>query len=131
MNEEQLRQQRCSICGSRFAERKCYFCERKVCTSCLVPSDVSGDSTAKCLTCDRKKINRVGILSLLRRNYYIIGILFAFWIFTIFPIPFLHLAGLEVDAAAFQPVLIATAVMTIPFVFMFMAWQRRAPRGSG
>jgi hypothetical protein len=73
----------------------------------------------------------VGILSLLRRNYYIIGILFAFWIFTIFPIPFLHLAGLEVDAAAFQPVLIATAVMTIPFVFMFIAWQRRAPRGSG
>jgi len=131
MKGEQLRQQRCSICGSRFAERKCYFCERKVCNSCVVPSEVSGDSTTKCLTCDRKNINKLGILSLLKRNAFIIGVLFGFWIFTIFPIPFLQLAGVEVDATVFQPVLIATALMIIPFVFMFIAWQRRAPRGSG
>jgi len=122
--------QECSICGSRFAEKKCYYCERRICTSCIVPSELAGQSTTKCLTCDRKRINKVGTLKLLKRNGYIIGILAGFWIFTIFPIPFLHLAGVNVDSTAFQPVLIATALMVIPFVFMFIAWQRRAPRGS-
>jgi hypothetical protein len=91
---------------------------------------VTGGSTTKCLTCHRNKISKLGFVPLLRRNGYIIGILVGFWIFTIFPIPFLQLAGLEVDPTAFQPVLIATALMVIPFVFMFVAWQRRAPRGS-
>lgn len=75
-------------------------------------------------------MTKLGILTLLKRNAFIIAILFGFWMFTIFPIPFLQLAGLEVDATMFQPVLIATAAMAIPFVFMFIAWQRRAPRGS-
>lgn len=129
MKDEQASQQ-CSICGSRFIEKKCYFCERKVCNLCVVPPDVSGDSTVKCLTCDRNKVKRLGVGTLLKRNAWIIGLLAGFWVFTIFPIPFLHLAGVEVDATQFQPVLIATAAMTVPFVFMFMAWQRRAPRGS-
>jgi len=120
--------QRCTICGSRFAERKCYFCEGKVCTSCIVPSDVS--YTTKCINCDRKKVNRLSTLTLLKRNYYLIGIIVAFWLFTVFPLPFLQMAGLEVNPTSFQPVLIATAVMTVPFVFMFFAWQKRAPRGS-
>ncbi|HEX2556863.1 MAG TPA: hypothetical protein VHK86_00945 [Nitrososphaera sp.] len=123
--------QRCAICGSQFAERKCYFCESKVCTSCIVPADVSGSySTTKCVNCDRKKVNRVGTLTLLKRNYYLIAIIVAFWLFTVFPLPFLQMAGLEINPSAFQPVLIATAVMTVPFVFMFLAWQKRAPRGS-
>ncbi|HKU49074.1 MAG TPA: hypothetical protein VJP79_03910 [Nitrososphaera sp.] len=133
MGEEEAKrlQQRCSICGSRFAERKCYFCQRQVCNSCIAPLDVAGDtSTTKCLTCYRNKVTKLGILTLLKRNAFIIAILFGFWMFTIFPIPFLQLAGLEVDATMFQPVLIATAAMAIPFVFMFIAWQRRAPRGS-
>jgi hypothetical protein len=67
---------------------------------------------------------------MLRRNYYLFAIIIAFWLFTVFPIPFLHLAGLQVDPSAFQPVLIATAAMTIPFIFLFFAWQRKAPRGS-
>ena len=121
--------ERCSICGSRFAERKCYYCESKVCTSCIVPVDVSG-STIKCLTCDRKKINRLSFAALIKRNYHLFAIIVAFWLFTVFPIPFMQLAGLDIDPSAFQPVLIATAAMTIPFIFMFLAWQRKAPRGS-
>lgn len=121
--------ERCSICGSRFAERKCYYCESNVCTSCIVPVDVSG-STIKCLTCDRKKVNRLSFAALIKRNYHLFAIIVAFWLFTVFPIPFMHLAGLDIDPSAFQPVLIATAVMTIPFIFMFLAWQRKAPRGS-
>ena len=125
----QDQQQRCMICGSRFAERKCYFCENRVCTSCIVPADVSG-STTKCVSCDRKKVDRLSLLTLLKRNYYLFAIIVAFWLFTVFPIPFMQLAGLDIDPTAFQPVLIASALMTIPFVFMFFAWQRRAPRGS-
>lgn len=121
--------ERCSICGSRFAERKCYYCESKVCTSCIVPVEVSG-STTKCVSCDRKKINRLSFATLIRRNYHLFAIIVAFWIFTVFPLPFMQLAGLDIDPTAFQPVLIATAVMTIPFIFMFLAWQRKAPRGS-
>jgi hypothetical protein len=93
-----------------------------------VPADVSG-STTKCLNCDRKKVNRLTFFQLVRRNYYLFGIIVAFWLFTVFPLPFLQLAGIEIDPSAFQPVLIATAAMTIPFVFMFIAWQRKAPRG--
>ncbi len=117
------------ICGSRFAERKCYFCESRVCTSCIVPTDVSG-STTKCLTCGRKNVNRLTFAQLIKRNYYLFGIIIAFWLFTVFPIPFLNLAGINIDPSAFQPVLIATAAMTIPFVFLFIAWQKKAPRGS-
>jgi hypothetical protein len=94
-----------------------------------VPADVSG-STTKCLTCERRRINRLSFAQVIRRNYYLIGIIVAFWLFTVFPIPFLHLGGLEVDPSAFQPVLIATGAMTIPFIFLFIAWQRKAPRGS-
>ena len=46
----------------------------------------------------------------------------------VFPLPFLQLAGYEAGAAVLQPVLIATAIMTIPFVFMLIAWQKRAPK---
>lgn len=123
--------QRCTICNSRFADRKCYYCESKVCTSCIVPVDVSGSySTTKCVNCDRNKVNRLSFFTLVKRNYYLFGIIIAFWLFTVFPLPFLQMAGLHIDPTAFQPVLIATAVMTIPFVFMFMAWQKKAPRGS-
>jgi hypothetical protein len=86
--------------------------------------------TTKCISCDRKKIDRLGFPTLLKRNYYLIAIIVTFWLFTVFPLPFLQLAGIDINPSAFQPVLIATAVMSIPFIFMFLAWQKRAPRGS-
>ncbi len=129
MDDQQ--QRKCSICGSRFAERKCYFCDNHVCTSCIKQSDASGSySTTKCVNCERRRIDKLSIFTVVKRNLFIIGILVGFWLFTIFPIPFLQLAGIEVDPTAFQPVLIATALMAIPFVFMFFAWQRRAPPGT-
>lgn len=122
---------RCSICGSRFADRKCYFCQNQICTSCVVPSDVlGGDWTTKCLACHKKNITKLSVPALLNRNKVILAIIVAFWIFTVFPLPFLKLAGVDLDPSSFQPVLIATAVMTIPFIFMFIAWQKKAPRGS-
>ncbi len=129
MSDQEPRR-KCSICGSRFAERKCYYCDNQVCTSCVIQADASGgNSTTKCVSCERRRIDKLSLFTVLKRNLFIIGILVGFWIFTIFPIPFLQIAGIEVHPSAFQPVLIATALMAIPFVFMFFAWQRRAPRG--
>ena len=123
-------EQRCTICGSRFAEKKCYFCESMVCSSCVVPADVSGSySTIKCLECERKHVGRLSILKVLRRNLHIIGILVGFWLFAIFPLPFLEMAGIRVDPTAYQPVLMVTGALAIPFIFMFIAWQKRSPRG--
>jgi hypothetical protein len=119
----------CSICGSRFAEKKCYFCQNKVCTSCIVPADVSGSAiTVKCVTCDRNGINKISLANVLKRNKFVLGLLFGYWMFTIFPLPFLQLAGYEASAVVIPPVLYATAILTIPFIFMLIAWQKRAPK---
>jgi hypothetical protein len=91
----------CAICDSKFANKECYFCQSKICSSCIAPSDITGRYTTKCINCDRNKIN------------------------TVYPIPFLQVLGYNIPATAFQPVLITTAIMVIPFIFMFIAWQRR------
>ena len=121
----------CSVCGSRFAEKKCYFCQRHICTSCITPSDVAGSATTiKCIDCQRKGVNKISALAVLRRNKFIFGVLAAFWLFAIFPVPFINLSGYEGDVliTILQPVLIATGLMTVPFIFMMMAWQKRAPK---
>jgi hypothetical protein len=66
----------------------------------------------------------------LRRNKFIFGVLAGFWLFAIFPVPFIDLTGYEGDVliTILQPVLIATGLMTVPFVFMMIAWQKRAPK---
>lgn len=120
----------CAICGSRFASKRCYFCQKHTCTSCIAPADVSGSrTTVKCLTCERKKVNKISVAAVLRRNKMVFGILGGYWLFAIFPLPFLNLSGYSEDvlASILQPVLIATAIMTIPFVFMMIAWQKRSP----
>jgi hypothetical protein len=38
--------------------------------------------------------------------------------------------GIRIDPTSLQPIFIATAVMTIPFLFMFFAWQKRSPKSS-
>ena len=35
----------CDFCGSKFAERKCYFCEKRCCTSCMT------DDKSRCKQC--------------------------------------------------------------------------------
>ena len=86
----------CAICGSKFATKQCYFCQSKICTSCIVPEDVTGNyTTTKCITCDRRKINKISIVSVLKRNKFILGILVGFWIYKVFPLPFLQLFGMS------------------------------------
>jgi hypothetical protein len=121
----------CTICGSKFPTRECYFCQSKICTSCVVPGDVSGSySTTKCITCDRRKINKISIVSVLKRNKFILGLVAAFWIYAVFPLPFLQLFGIKMESWTFQPIFLTAGAMTIPFVFMFFAWQKRSPARS-
>ena len=121
----------CNVCGSKFGTKKCYFCQRSICSSCIVPTDVTGNyTTTKCITCDQRKINKISVLSVLNRNKFILGVLGGFWIYTVFPLPFLQMFGIKIDPTSFQPIFIATAVMTIPFVFMLFAWQKRSPNSS-
>ena len=127
----ELMESQCYICGSKFATKQCYFCQHKICSSCIVPADVTGNyRTTKCITCDRRKINKISVLSVLKRNKFILGILGGFWIYTVFPLPFLQMFGIKIDPTSFQPIFIATAVMTIPFLFMLFAWQKRSPNSS-
>jgi hypothetical protein len=121
----------CSVCGSRFAEKKCYFCQNHVCTACIVPDDVSRSATTvKCVVCQRKGVEKLSFLAVVKRNKFILGVLAGFWIFTVFPVPFINLAGYEGDVliSILQPVLITTGLMTIPFILMMIAWQRKAPK---
>ena len=121
----------CYICGSKFPSKKCYFCEHKICSSCILPADVTGNyTTTKCITCDRRRVKKISILSVLKRNVFILGVLGGFWIYTVFPLPFLQMFGIKIDPTSFQPIFIATAVMSIPFLFMLFAWQKRSPNSS-
>lgn len=121
----------CAVCGSRFAAKKCYFCQKHVCSSCMAPADVVGSAlTVKCMACQRKGVTKISFLAVARRNKLVLGVLGGFWLFTVFPVPFLNLAGYGDNIMiVLQPVLMATAIMTIPFVFMMIAWQKRAPKG--
>ncbi|AIF84228.1 hypothetical protein NTE_02174 [Candidatus Nitrososphaera evergladensis SR1] len=95
----------------------------------MVPTDVTGSAiTVKCVACDRKGINKISLAAVLKRNKFLLGVIFGYWMFAIFPLPFLQLGGYEATAIVLQPVLFATAILTIPFVFMIIAWQKRAPK---
>jgi hypothetical protein len=69
-------------------------------------------------------------LAVVKRNKFVLAVLAGFWIFTVFPVPFINLAGYEGDVliSILQPVLITTGLMTIPFILMMIAWQRKAPK---
>jgi hypothetical protein len=89
---------------------------------------VTGNQTTiKCIRCDQRKVNKISVLSVIKRNKLILGLLAAFWIYTVFPLPFLQAFGVKTNPTSFQPIVITTAVMTIPFVFMLFAWQKRSP----
>ena len=68
--------------------------------------------------------------SFLKRNLPYIALIVALWFFVsgLYPFPYFMAIGIPVDLAIVQPVLIATTVMTIPFIFMLFAWKKRSER---
>ncbi|HZE79201.1 MAG TPA: hypothetical protein VE089_11705 [Nitrososphaeraceae archaeon] len=63
----------------------------------------------------------------LRRNIPFIMLFIALWFFVsgLYPFPYLMAIGKPVDFIIMQPVLIATGIMMVPFVFMMFAWRKR------
>jgi len=111
----------CDICGSRFGSKSCVICSKIVCTSC-----VNRQGTI-CKRCSSKKIEGV---SFFKKNLPYIALIIAMWFFVsgLYPFPYFMLIGTPVDMGIMQPVLIATTVMTIPFIFMLFAWKKRSER---
>jgi hypothetical protein len=76
------------------------------------------------------KCNKVKAVppSFLKRNVKFILLFIAFWFFVsgLYPFPYMMALGQPVDFRVIQPVLIATGIMLIPFVFLMFAWNRRA-----
>jgi hypothetical protein len=108
----------CTICGSRFGDRICPDCERNVCSSCIV----YGKNI--CVKCNKVKAVPS---SFLKRNAKFILLFIAFWFFVsgLYPFPYMMALGQSVDFRVIQPVLIATGIMLIPFIFLMFAWNRR------
>ena len=50
----------------------------------------------------------------------------AMWFFVsgLYPFPYFYAVGIPVDIVIMQPVLIATAILLIPFIFMIFAWRK-------
>jgi hypothetical protein len=109
----------CTICGSRFGDRVCPRCEKNVCSSCVV----YGKNT--CVKCDKTGAAPRGFL---KRNAKFILLFVAFWFFVsgLYPFPFMMALGQSVDFRVIQPVLIATGIMLVPFIFLMFAWNKRA-----
>jgi hypothetical protein len=53
--------------------------------------------------------------------------LVAVWFFVsgLYPFPYFYAVGIPVDSVIMQPVLIATAILLIPFIFMMFAWRKQ------
>jgi len=113
----------CTICGSRFGDRICPYCERSVCSSCII----FGKNI--CVKCNKVKAVPP---SFLKRNAKFILLFIAFWFFVsgLYPFPYMMALGQPVDFRVIQPVLIATGIMLIPFVFLMFAWNRRESRNT-
>jgi uncharacterized membrane protein len=81
----------------------------------------------RCTRCNSNKLEKV---SFFKKNLPYIALIVALWFFVsgLYPFPYFMAIGIPVDMAIVQPVLIATTVMTIPFIFMLFAWKKRSER---
>ena len=113
---------KCQICSSYFGDIKCVYCQRVVCSSCI------SDNKIKCKKCGAQKKPPSNFL---KSNIRYILLFVALWFFVsgLYPFPYLLAIGVPLDFRIMQPVLIATGIMMIPFVFMMFAWKKRPPSG--
>jgi hypothetical protein len=82
------------------------------------------------MRCTRCSSNKLEKISFFKKNLPYIALIVASWFFVsgLYPFPYFMAIGIPVDMAIVQPVLIATTVMTIPFIFMLFAWKKRSER---
>ena len=68
--------QKCSFCGSQFGDRRCYFCGKNCCTSCMT------DDKSRCKSCYIKK--RTLGWNVIKKNKIIIVFIAFLWIYAVF-----------------------------------------------
>jgi uncharacterized membrane protein len=56
----------------------------------------------------------------------------ALWFFTsgFYPFPFYLAVGKPIDMTIMQPILIASTIMVIPFLFLMVAWKKKPPQSN-
>lgn len=59
----------------------------------------------------------------LRRNFPLLFVVFWFFTAGVYPFPHFVVIGKSLDPAIMDPIMIATRVMAIPFIFLFIAWK--------
>jgi len=108
--------QNCDFCSSSFADRKCYFCEKICCTSCMT------DDRTRCKQCFIHK-RRLGWTKLIKRNKILLGFVAFLWLYAVFPGPFFP--GL--DPTFYTATLIAAILFIIPVGLMLFFWSLNPP----
>lgn len=113
---------KCQICDSYFGDLKCAYCQKAICSSCV------SDNKTKCIKCNAvKRLPSIFLKSNIR--YILLFVAIWFFVSGLYPFPYLLAIGVPIDFRIMQPVLIATGLMMIPFVFMMFAWKKRPPPG--
>jgi len=107
--------QKCDFCGSQFGERKCYFCEKHCCTSCMT------DDKSRCKRCYINK-RKLG-WKIFKRNKVLLGFIAFVWAYAVFPIPLIP--GL--DPTFYWITFAAALLFMIPVGFMIFFWSRNPP----
>lgn len=51
-----------------------------------------------------------------------------FFVSGLYPFPYLIAIGSQIDFEIMRPILIATSIMIIPFIFMLYAWKKKSDR---
>jgi hypothetical protein len=111
----------CEVCGTRFGSKTCVICSKVVCSSCI------NRQGTRCIRCSSRGVESG---SFIKKNLPYILMIVAVWFFVsgLYPFPYFMAVGIPIDMAIVQPILIATTVMMIPFIFMLFAWKKRSER---
>lgn len=107
---------KCEFCGSAFGNRKCYFCERHCCTTCMI------EDRSRCKECFIKK-RKLDWKKILKRNKILLVCIGLLWIYAVFPGPFIP--GL--DPGYYTATLIAAILFMIPIGLALFFWSLHPP----
>lgn len=106
----------CEFCGDKFGDYKCYFCEKRCCTTCMI------DDRSRCKTCFIQK-KKLSWKILIKRNKIILGFIAFLWFYAVFPGPFFP--GL--DPTYYTATLIAAILFMIPIGCVLFFWSLNPP----
>jgi hypothetical protein len=106
----------CAICGSRFNEHKCIYCNKMVCSSCIE------DNARLCIRC--KHLKSMPNKLFLKRNWHLFLFIGLAWLFIVFPYPFIINYQHAFHYAVILPITITSIAIIIPLIFLFKAWKK-------